>query len=55
VPSKASITKVTTQMAAPVPAPPPAAPPAPPAAKKNCSPNYYFDAQGNKHFKPECF
>jgi len=55
VPAKASITKATTQMAAPVPAPPPAAPPAPPAAKKNCNPNYYFDAQGNKHFKPECF
>ena len=32
------------------PAPPPAAAPA-----KNCTPNYYFDKDGNKHFKPECF
>jgi hypothetical protein len=31
-------------------------PPATPAAPaKNCSPNYYFDKDGNKHFKPECF
>ena len=36
--------------AAPTPA---AAPKA--AAKPNCNPNYYFDAQGDKHFKPECF
>ena len=36
----------------------PAAPRAPtPAAKPkaNCDPNYYLDAQGEKHFKPECF
>jgi serine/threonine protein kinase len=26
-----------------------------PAAKAGCHPNYYFDAQGEKHFKPECF
>lgn len=26
-----------------------------PAAKAGCSPNYYFDAQGEKHFKAECF
>jgi serine/threonine-protein kinase len=37
------------------------APPAPPKApatakpKANCDPNYYLDAQGEKHFKPECF
>ena len=30
-------------------APPPAKP------KKNCEPNYYLDAEGQKHFKPECF
>jgi hypothetical protein len=31
--------------------------PAKPAAKSkaNCDPNYYLDAQGEKHFKPECF
>jgi eukaryotic-like serine/threonine-protein kinase len=34
--------------------------PRPPAsgassAKTNCDPNYYFDAQGQKHFKHECF
>jgi eukaryotic-like serine/threonine-protein kinase len=27
----------------------------PAAAKPNCTPNFYFDAQGDKHFKPECF
>ena len=27
----------------------------PPPTKPNCSPNFYFDAQGDKHFKPECF
>ena len=28
----------------------------PAAAKKpDCNPNYYFDAQARKHFKPECF
>ena len=32
---------------------PPAPAPAQPASK--CSPNYYFDKDGNKHFKPECF
>jgi serine/threonine protein kinase len=44
--------------------PPPFTPPAqrvptqpatPAAPAKNCSPNYYFDKDGNKHFKPECF
>ncbi|HEY4394419.1 MAG TPA: serine/threonine-protein kinase [Polyangia bacterium] len=39
---------------------PAAAPPSPPAskpaaAKPNCSPNFTLDAQGEKHFKPECF
>jgi eukaryotic-like serine/threonine-protein kinase len=30
--------------------------PAPaPRPKPNCNPNFYFDAQGEKHFKPECF
>lgn len=43
----------------------PNAPPAPPARApkpgpvkaplRNCSPNFYFDAQGEKHFKRECF
>jgi serine/threonine-protein kinase len=41
------------------PSPPPAqAPPHPPppaAARAGCNPNYYMDAQGEKHFKPECF
>jgi serine/threonine protein kinase len=26
-----------------------------PAAKPDCNPNFIFDAQGEKHFKPECF
>src|SRR5204862_318606 len=37
----------------PAPAKPSATPPTPQIA--NCSPNYYVDAQGDKHFKPECF
>jgi hypothetical protein len=38
------------------PAAVPAARPAAPAKPKtNCDPNYYLDAQGEKHFKPECF
>ncbi|MGO8999914.1 MAG: serine/threonine protein kinase [Polyangiaceae bacterium] len=36
----------------PAPATPAAAPP---AAAKNCNPNYFFDKDGRKHFKPECF
>jgi len=27
----------------------------PAAPKRDCDPNFYFDAQGEKHFKPECF
>jgi hypothetical protein len=34
---------------------PPAPPPAPAAGAKNCTPDYYFDSDGHKHFKPECF
>jgi serine/threonine-protein kinase len=26
-----------------------------PRGKSGCDPNFYFDAQGEKHFKPECF
>lgn len=26
-----------------------------PAPSPNCNPNFYFDSQGEKHFKPECF
>ncbi len=46
--------------AAPAPRPTPArvSPPAPQApaaaAKANCDPPYYFDARGNRTFKPEC-
>jgi serine/threonine-protein kinase len=29
--------------------------PAPAKQKSNCDPNFYLDAQGEKHFKPECF
>ena len=37
------------------PASPPA-PAAPPRPKKpSCDPNFFLDAQGEKHFKPECF
>jgi serine/threonine-protein kinase len=27
----------------------------PSTANTHCDPSYYYDAQGNKHFKPECF
>jgi len=27
----------------------------PAAPKPNCDPNFYLDAQGEHHFKPECF
>ncbi len=38
-------------------APHPAAGPAPSAGKPttDCNPSYYYDLDGNKHFKPECF
>jgi serine/threonine-protein kinase len=26
-----------------------------PPSKPGCEPNFFFDAQGDKHFKPECF
>ena len=31
-----------------------ARPPPPPPAQRKCDIDYYFDAQGHKHFKPEC-
>jgi serine/threonine-protein kinase len=31
------------------------APAAPPGKATDCDPNFYFDAQGNRHFKRECF
>jgi serine/threonine protein kinase len=45
--------------AIPRPVKPPSAASASPRPPKpvqtSCDPNYYFDAQGEKHFKPECF
>jgi serine/threonine protein kinase len=36
--------------------PQPPSPPRPQSkAKPDCDPNYFFDNQGEKHFKPECF
>ncbi len=29
--------------------------PASPEARSGCDPNFYLDAQGEKHFRPECF
>lgn len=40
---------------APKPAAPKPAPAQPAVQATSCNPNYYFDAQGDKHFKPECF
>ena len=39
---------------APVPIPAPAVPTTRPN-KPSCDPNFFLDAQGEKHFKPECF
>jgi hypothetical protein len=33
----------------------PASPPPQTKAKPDCDPNYFYDDQGRKHFKPECF
>jgi len=41
-------------VAPPPPPSPQAAPAAPAPAAKDCSTPYYFDAQGNKVFKPDC-
>jgi serine/threonine-protein kinase len=43
-----------TKRPAPV-APPAVSPSAPSKPRPNCDPNFYLDAQGEKHFKPECF
>jgi serine/threonine protein kinase len=40
--------------ATPAPAAPAAAPAPAPKAAPNCDPPYYFDARGNRAFKPEC-
>jgi serine/threonine-protein kinase len=45
----------STPRSAKSPSPPPPAAPATPAAKSNCNPNFTYDAEGNKIFKPECF
>jgi serine/threonine-protein kinase len=42
-------------MAAPAKKLPTAAKPPAPKGRPNCDPNFYLDAQGEKHFKPECF
>jgi hypothetical protein len=39
----------------PKPAPVKASAPPPTAQSTRCDPNYYVDAHGDKHFKPECF
>jgi eukaryotic-like serine/threonine-protein kinase len=56
----AKIAKMADGANAAPPAPAAAAPPPPPApkpaaARPNCNPNFTLDAQGEKHFKPECF
>jgi serine/threonine protein kinase len=50
----ANVTNVGAAKKAPA-APRAPAPAAAPKSKTNCDPNYYLDAQGEKHFKPECF
>ena len=39
----------------PKPPPAPASPAGSDPSRTNCSPSYYIDAQGDKHFKPDCF
>ena len=60
--SERSLPKPKPAVATP-PATPPAAPPtsrptaaasSPPPPAKNCSPPFWYDAAGTKHFKPEC-
>jgi len=48
-PSPAKLSRPLKKVAAKPTSPPPGNP------VTNCSPNYYIDAQGEKHFKPECF
>jgi hypothetical protein len=55
-PGAPSATAAATAVNAGKKAPPPAArAPTPAKPKTSCDPNYYLDAQGEKHFKPECF
>ncbi len=62
-PPTAPPTGSATQPAAPTAHPPAATPPHPappvaapkPKAGTNCDPNFYYDGNGDKHFKPECF
>jgi eukaryotic-like serine/threonine-protein kinase len=53
----AAPTVVAPRAAAPVRAPGAGSPALAPATDKtrDCNPSYYYDADGNKHFKPECF
>ncbi len=44
-----------TQTVSSSPAPPSASTPSSPSPNSNCDPSYYYDVEGNKHFKPECF
>ena len=54
--ASATAPKTTTTVHAPRPTASASAAPSKPAASKNdCDPNYYFDADGNRHFKVECF
>jgi hypothetical protein len=52
-PAAPAVVPVPAVVANPVAPAPVSAPPA--AANANCAQKFYFDAQGNKHFKPECF
>ncbi|HEX8796019.1 MAG TPA: serine/threonine-protein kinase [Polyangiaceae bacterium] len=58
VPEPAAVPSVSASASPASSAPPRGAPPRPAAAparpKAQCDPPYYFDAQGNHHFKPEC-
>ena len=50
--SKPALSAPSSSRAAPAVAPPPVASP---SSNANCEPSYFYDVEGNKHFKPECF
>jgi eukaryotic-like serine/threonine-protein kinase len=52
VASKPTFAASSSSRTAPLASPPPIASP---SSNANCEPSYFYDVEGNKHFKPECF
>jgi serine/threonine protein kinase len=63
VPPQGPLARPPVPVAGPPPKAPPAAAAKPPAGAApggtkgapDCNPSYYYDSDGNKHFRPECF